>query len=296
MAHPILVGTCNWGDHDDFYPPELRGTRSKERLSYYAQFFPLVEVDTTFYGIPKPAVTDAWAERTPPGFLFNVKAYKSLTGHERDGGAPRRPTKEEETDFLAAIAPLRDAGRLVALHYQFAPWMTNTPAAREWLLDARDRHPDDVLAIEFRHRSWYGERVSETEDLLRELDAVFVAVDAPQIGSATAPPHLALTSDKLCIVRFHGRNWRTWYIKNAKSSKDRFDYLYPPSELQQWVPTVVEASKRVPVHVLTNNNSGNSAVVNAFDLGRLLHLDLPAPPPPIQATIDERDSSAGRES
>ena len=86
----ILVGTANWADHERFYPPALeKGARQREKLTYYARFFPIVEVDTTFYGIPRLSTVEGWLQRTPPGFRFNVKAYRSLTGHEREGGRPR---------------------------------------------------------------------------------------------------------------------------------------------------------------------------------------------------------------
>jgi uncharacterized protein YecE (DUF72 family) len=292
MAAPILVGTSNWADHHPFYPPELeKGRRQRDKLTFYARYFPIVEIDTTFYGIPKPQVVDAWLGRTPADFRFNVKAYKALTRHERENGVPRPPTAQEEQEFLLALQPLRQAGRLVAVHYQFPPWFTNTPEHRDAVAEARERHPDDIVAIEFRHRSWFdGEAWPQTEDLLRELDAVYVGVDAPQIGSATAPPVLAVTSSKLCIARFHGRNWKTWYIKNAKTTADRFDYLYPPPQLQEWVPAIqAAAAAGVPVHALMNNNRGNYAVVNAFDMGALLGLRLPRPPGPILETLRARD-------
>jgi uncharacterized protein YecE (DUF72 family) len=293
LGAPIAVGTCNWADHTDFYPPELeRGRRQRDKLTFYAAYFPVVEIDTTFYGIPRPPVVEAWTERTPATFRFNIKAYRSLTGHERENGRPRKPTPEEERDFLTALAPLRDSGKLVAVHYQFPPWFTNKPAAREWLLAARDRHPDDLLAVEFRHRSWYdGDAWPATEDLLRELDCVYVGVDSPQIGSATAPPILAVTSRQLCITRFHGRNRQTWY-SGGPTSGDRFNYLYTPSELAEWVPAIRAASDDgVPVHVLMNNNQSNYAVVNAFDFAALLGLRLPRPPEPIIETIRRRDGA-----
>ena len=288
----ILVGTSNWADHERFYPAALeKGARQREKLTYYARFFPIVEVDTTFYGIPRLSTVEGWLQRTPPGFRFNVKAYRSLTGHEREGGRPRAPTPEEVRDFLAAIAPLREAGRLVAVHYQFPPWFKNTPAARDVIAEARERHPDGIVAVEFRHRSWFdGDAWPATEELLTELDATYVGVDAPQIGDATAPPLLAVTSPRLAIARFHGRNRGTWYIRDAASSRDRFDYLYCPSELREWVPAIRAAAESgVPVHVILNNNRSNYAVVNAFDLAALLEVPLPAPPPPVLETLRERD-------
>ena len=291
MGAPIAVGTCNWADHTDFYPHEMEhGRRQRDKLTYYAGYFPIVEIDTTFYGIPRPPVVEGWVERTPDAFRFNIKAFRSLTGHERDNRRPRKPTADEERDFMAALAPLRQSGKLVAVHYQFPPWMTNRPEAREWLLEARDRHPDDLLAIEFRHRSWYdGDAWPATEDLLRELECVYVGVDSPQVGTGTAPPLLAVTSKRLCITRFHGRNWRTWY-KSGATSGDRFDYLYEPSELEEWVPGIRAVSDDgVPVHVLLNNNRSNYAVVNAFDFGALLGLGLPRPPEPVIETLRRRD-------
>lgn len=292
MSAEILVGTCNWADHKDFYPPELeKGRRQREKLDFYARFFPIVEIDTSFYGIPRPEVVDGWVARTPEAFTFNIKAFRSLTRHEREGGTPRPPTAEEVRDFLSALVPLRESRRLGAVHYQFPPWFTNRPDARDVLVETRERHPDDVVAIEFRHRSWFdGDAWPATEDLLRELDCVYVGVDAPQLGSGTAPPLLAITSPKLCIARFHGRNRRTWYRPDGPTSDYRFNYLYTPDELREWVPAIrAAAAHDTPVHVLLNNNRSNYAVVNAFDFGALLDRDLPRPPPPIIGRMQERD-------
>jgi uncharacterized protein YecE (DUF72 family) len=289
-AAPILVGTCNWVDHEQFYPDELRGRRQRERLAFYAGYFPLVEIDSSFYGIPTPARVAGWVARTPDAFVFNIKAYRSLTGHEREGGRPRPPTPEEEREFLEALRPLQGSGKLGAIHYQFPPWLVSGPAGREALLRARERHPDDTIAVEFRHRSWFEtERLAQTEDLLRELDCTLVGVDAPQLGSGTAPPHLAITSPRLVLVRFHGRNYETWYRKVATTG-ERFDYLYHPAELQQWVPAIHAAAERgVPVHVLMNNNRSNYAVVNGFDMAHLLGVRLPRPPEPVLRRMEERD-------
>lgn len=292
-AAPIVVGTCNWIDHKRFYPEELeRGRNQREKLTFYAQYFPVVEIDTTFYGIPKPQVVSGWVERTPENFRFDIKAFRSLTGHERENGRPRPPTPDEERDFLIALQPLRDSGKLAAVCYQFPPWFTNRPDNRDALVAIRERHPDDIIAVEFRHRSWFSdEALPYTEDLLRELDAVLVGVDAPQIGSGTAPAHLAITSRRLCIARFHGRNWRTWY-KRTKTSAERFDFLYRPAQLEHWVPAIrAAADEGVPVQVLMNNNASNYAVVNAFDMASLLGLSPRRPPQAIIDTMQERDGT-----
>ena len=95
MNAEILVGTCNWADHKDFYPAELeRGRGQRKKLDYYARFFPIVEIDTSFYGIPRPEVVEGWVARTPPHFTFNIKAFRSLTQHEREAGTPRPPTPD----------------------------------------------------------------------------------------------------------------------------------------------------------------------------------------------------------
>ncbi len=64
-----------------FYPPGW--VRAREaRLRYYASVFPLVEVDSSYYGMPNAANSVLWAERTPPGFVFNIKAFRLFTGHQ----------------------------------------------------------------------------------------------------------------------------------------------------------------------------------------------------------------------
>ena len=292
MGAPIAVGTCNWADHTDFYPHELEhGRRQREKLTYYAGYFPIVEIDTTFYGIPRPPVVEGWVARTPEAFRFNIKAFRSLTGHERENRRPRKPTADEERDFMAALAPLRQSGKLVAVHYQFPPWMTNRPEAREWLLEARDRHPGRSA-----RRSSSGTARGTTATPGRRPRTCCASSSASTWASTrrrSAParrrPLLAVTSQRLCITRFHGRNWRTWY-KSGATSGDRFDYLYEPSELEEWVPAIRAASDDgVPVHVLLNNNRSNYAVVNAFDFGALLGLGLPRPPEPVIETLRQRD-------
>ncbi|HEV3234280.1 MAG TPA: DUF72 domain-containing protein [Candidatus Dormibacteraeota bacterium] len=269
----ILVGTCNWADHEDFYRPRLP---ANERLRYYAQFFPIVEVDSTFYGIPKPSVPKRWSEQTPDDFKFNVKAYRSLTLHEREDGKPRRPTEEEEREFMDLLDPLRDTGKLRGVHYQFPPWFKAKPANMDYISELADKHPRDQLIVEFRHRSWSEPaRFDAVTELLAEAGIAYCIVDEPQLGTASMPPHLAVTTDKLAVLRMHGRNAKTWY-KKGETSADRFDYLYSEEELLEWVPRVRQLADRAKeVHVLFNNNRSNYAVVNGLQMAKLLDLGYP---------------------
>jgi uncharacterized protein YecE (DUF72 family) len=273
----ILIGTCNWLDHKGFYPPELdKSSRAKEKLTYYASQFPIVEVDSTFYGIPKPDVAMGWVQRTPDDFVFNVKAYRTLTGHGTREEPKRPATPEEERDFVELIKPIREAGKLGAIHYQFAPWVTHSVKAREALLEVRERHPGDRVAIEFRHNSWYEpEAFAQTTELLTEAGITLVAVDAPQLGSATAPPVLTITSPKLVVVRFHGRNYKTWYQKGATSA-DRFDYDYRADEFSPWKRRLRDVEDKVEeMHLLMNTNAGSQGPDNAQLLASVLGVKLP---------------------
>src|SRR5580765_6902000 len=81
----ILVGTASWTDKSlincgRFYPQGA--TNAEARLRYYASQFPMVEVDSSYYAIPAPETAQLWAQRTPPDFVFNVKAFRALTGHQ----------------------------------------------------------------------------------------------------------------------------------------------------------------------------------------------------------------------
>jgi uncharacterized protein YecE (DUF72 family) len=173
---------------------------------------------------------------------------------------------------------VRDAGKLRAVHYQFPPWFTANPANMDYISRLPDRHPQDRLIVEFRHRSWSEPgRFDAVTELLEEAGMTYCIVDEPQLGSASMAPHMAVTTPDLSVLRLHGHNYKTWY-KKGDTSADRFDYLYPEDELLEWVPRIRTLADRVKeVHVLFNNNRSNYAVVNALQMAQLLDLGLPAP-------------------
>ncbi len=288
MSAEVRVGTCNWSDHRDFYPA---GLAARDRLAYYARFFPLVEVDSSYYAIPPPARTAAWAGAVPADFRFNFKAHRALTYHEREQGAAREPTPAEERAFVACLEPVREAGKLRAVHYQFPPWFTAGPENMNRLARLRDRHPEDPVVVEFRHRSWAGEGVvEELLELLREAQLSLCVVDEPQLGTGSFPVLAEVTDPRLTVIRFHGRNRNTWY-RTGPTSGDRFDYLYSKEELREWLGRVAELAEQVEeVHLLFNNNRANYAVVNGLQMAELLGLAYP----PLASSPSLFDQLPGR--
>jgi uncharacterized protein YecE (DUF72 family) len=270
----IRVGTCAWADHEEYYP---KGLPPAERLAYYARHFAIVEVDSSFYHLQPPKWYASWAAKTPEHFVFNVKAYGAMTRHHREPRQGEENLPEVFQRFEASIQPLREAGKLKALHFQFPPWFVRSEENKDWVAYCRDFFPGDLVAVEFRHSSWFqGAAREETLAMLRGLKAVNVVCDEPQVGTGTVPAVLAVTDPRLAIVRFHGRNAKTWYMK-AETTAQRFDYLYSRAELGEWVAPIRQQleAEADEVHLLMNNNRSNYAVRNALDLMDLLELPMP---------------------
>lgn len=260
----IRVGTCAWADHEEFYPPGLPPT---DRLSYYARRYPVVEINSSFYHLLPPRNYAGWAEKTPPDFAFDVKAHGQLSQHRRD----EPPTAEAFAAFRASYRPMVETGKLRAVLFQFPPWFVDDAKNRRYLGRVAAEMGEDQVVIEFRHTSWLTpDAAPETLGLLSELGLGYVVVDAPQVGTGTAPLVPAVTDPDLAYVRLHGRNTATWY-KKTRTTGERFDYLYAEDELKEWLPRIEElAGRAAEVHVLFNNNRRNYATINAEQLMRLL--------------------------
>ncbi|MEH0827421.1 MULTISPECIES: DUF72 domain-containing protein [Micromonospora] len=284
----IKVGTASWTDRtllDSGWYPASADTPEK-RLSYYARQFPLVEVDATYYSPPAERTARLWAERTPAGFTFNVKAFSLLTGHPTRVSAlykdlrpetdkrnvypddlPAQAYEEVWTRFLSALDPLVEAGKLGALLFQFPPWFTIKRANKEYLLEVARRCAPLRPVFEFRHASWFdGDNAEETLGFLREHELPFVCVDMPQGHKSSVPPVLAATAD-LAVVRFHGHSDK-W---TSKDIHEKFGYDYSERELRDWAPKLRElAGQTGQTHVLMNNCYQDYAQRNATTLAGLL--------------------------
>ena len=302
MTARILVGTCSWADKtlvdcDRFYPPTLK--TAEERLRFYAGQFPLVEVDSSYYGLPSERNAALWVERTPAHFTFDVKAFRLMTQHptppnalpkDLREGLPaslaskpnlyRRDLPREAVDqvwerFASALLPLDSAGKLGVVVFQFPPWFLPGPDSSEYLLEAQARLPQYRIAVEFRNGRWLSERNAErTLRFLADHRLAFVCVDEPQGFSNSVPPVAAATTD-VALVRFHGRNTATW-AKRGTSPAERFYWLYREEELREWVPRVEKLAQEArEVHLLMNNCREDKAVAGARQLQMLLHLPAP---------------------
>jgi len=244
----ILIGTSGYSFRDwvgPFYPS---GTRAKDFLPYYARHFGTVEVNSTYYGIPRPEVLARMADKTPEHFRFVVKLNQAMT-HDRslDSNVVR--------DFQAAIEPLKRAGKYDGLLAQF-PWaFRRTPENRRFLASLRDRLATEPLFVEFRHDSWL---TSGLEGSLREHGMGFCAVDEPRL-SHLMPPVAMVTSDD-AYVRFHGRNEAAWWGGGAH----RYDYDYRREELEEWVSKIRELADRARrVYLFFNNCHAGQAARSA---------------------------------
>jgi len=283
-----------------WYPPEARN--AEQRLAHYAAHFPLVEVDSSYYALPSERNSELWVARTPPDFTFNFKAFALLTGHGaahsrlpailRDSlpadfaaGKKQIYMKDlpEEAQrwiwdaFERALDPLRRAGKLGAILFQFPPWFHISRSSKQSLERCRQQLPHDRLAVEFRNASWLSDHnAAETLSLLADHDLTYVCVDEPQGFRSSVPPVTAVTSPDLAMLRLHGRNAETWDKPNV-SVVERFKYLYSDAELQELAPRVAElAGEAKQTHVLFNNCYSDFGVRNAARLADLVGAVQPA--------------------
>ncbi|MVW70554.1 DUF72 domain-containing protein [Bordetella sp. 15P40C-2] len=291
----ILTGTASWTDPTllacgRFYPRDVRTPEA--RLRYYATQFHLLEVDATYYRLLDARVAHAWAQRTPEDFAFHVKAHRLFTGHpaptqdlpgdiqqELAGQTklfyhqlPRELQEELWRRFLIALEPLRLAGKLHAIHFQFAPWIQRGARGMALLRECQRYMDEHVMSVEFRHRSWFSTKTASawTLDVLREANMVHTVVDAPQGFDNTVPALWDATHPDLAVVRLHGRNADAWG-NNTGASSGRFQYEYSPEELAELAQSIKRLAERVRnTHVVLNTNYQDQGMRNAAGLAAAL--------------------------
>jgi uncharacterized protein YecE (DUF72 family) len=293
----IRCGIAGWVDKSLidsklFYPLSVK--TSEARLHFYATQFSMVEVDSTYYGMPKRENSELWVARTPPGFVFDIKSFSLFTNHPTQPMALPKDIREELPEklkaknlylelmpaelvdeswarFCDALEPLRAAGKLGAVFFQFPPWFLPSSRSLAYVEQCQERMFGFQIAVEFRKPEWLDQRhVDGTLAFLRSRDIPYVAVDVPPGHHTSMPPVSEVTSSRLAVVRFHGRNHETWDIKGAPPNL-RFRHDYKDEELAEWVPRIKEMERSArDVHAVMNNNYSNYSVKNAQQLERLL--------------------------
>ena len=288
----VRVGTASWTDRtlieSGWYPPEAR--TPEKRLRYYAGQFDLVEVDATYYALPARQAAEAWAARTPAGFTFNIKAFSLFTQHPTrvaalpadlrqaadKAGKDRVYLRDVDSSvadeawdrFLAALDPLRQAGKLGAILLQFPPWFPISRARKDYIVSCAYRVAPRQVCVEFRNHTWMTpENREETLAFLSVHKLPYVCVDMPQGYRDSIPPVLAATDSELAVVRLHGHSDR-W---DSKDIHQRFGYRYTDGELAEWARNIGELAGRArDTHVLFNNCYSDYAQRNARYLADLL--------------------------
>jgi uncharacterized protein YecE (DUF72 family) len=297
----VRVGICSWADPalieaGTFYPK--KSMSAEARLRFYAGVFDVVEVNASYYAIPDVLTVRRWAERTPPGFVFHVKAWSLMTGHhprpqtlpaEVQASLPARARRSHRGEILAddvpaegvdaafrlfraALRPLEEAGKLGYVLFQFAPWVHFDTTRLDYLASLPARLPGWSVAAEFRHRSWFPDHADETLRALREARLAHVVTDAPAVGGAM--PHVTAVTAPTSVLRLHGRN-ADGFLRQLRGEepavREKYDYLYSDAELAALVPEIGGlAAESEEVFVSFNNNNRDYPVRNALALRRLL--------------------------
>lgn len=291
---PVHIGTSGWhyprgrGTWNGIFYPATRGrARGFDELSFYAEHFDTVEVNTTFYGQPRANVSRDWARRTPRGFEFAVKLYQKFT-HPRmyasrldevlppsDDRQARddaieslaRPTPADIAEFKLGIDPLAEAGKLGPLLAQFPPSFKNRPAERDYLANLLDDLGAYHVAVELRHASW-SDSLAETLSLLNGFGAAWVQIDEPKFRFSIRQ-NLLPNVTSFFYVRLHGRNSAKWWKHD--NAEDRYDYLYSKEELQPFGDALSAAKALVKkAYLYTNNHFSAQGVANAVMIKRQL--------------------------
>lgn len=297
------VGLCAWQDKSmladgHFYPQKTMS--AEDRLWWYSRFFDNVEVNASFYAPLSADNAVRWVKRTPPGFLFHVKAYGLLTGHHLDAARlppplaemlppGARPDARGQIDnaafpaearawaldaFREPLQVLADAGKLGYVLFQMAPWVRYGPEALEYLARLPAALPGCTLAVELRDQSWLPRHADETLDFLARHGLAYVSVDAPRTPGMI-PSTTALTSP-IAVLRLHGRNTRGFMRQlqgKAPSVAEKYGYLYSDAELAEIVARARALDGRARrVYLELNNNVEDAPAINGGQIKELLGL------------------------
>lgn len=248
----IRVGTSGYSFDDwrgRFYPDN---TVKGKMLDYYVQHFRTVEINSTYYRIPHPAVMANITRKAPDGFDFMVKVPQSFTHRRTD-------LDSDLAKYLEALKPMLESGKLAGLLAQFPYSFKFSSDGLDYLSSLREALGEFALFVEFRHDSWVNRTMY---DRLRADQTGYVCVDEPQLPGLLKPDMFCTT--KTAYVRLHGRNADQWWDGGPL----RYDYSYSDDEMREWkerIDKLVAKKKADRVYVFFNNCHHGQAAANAID-------------------------------
>ncbi|CAN5821635.1 DUF72 domain-containing protein [soil metagenome] len=278
QGHPILIGCSGWSYPDwqgPFYPPALE---APDYLEYYADRFPVVEVDSTFYRPPTSRMVRTWRDRTPESFQFALKVPRVIT-HVKQ----LRDCREEVDGFVASIEPLgaKLSCALLQLGYFNREAFRAVDEFLEVLGDflATWPHPAVPLAVEIRNPRWVG---PELANLLRTHQTCLTLTEQSWMPS---PKQIAGRIDPvtgpLAFVRLLGDRQG---IERITTTWDRC-VLDRSAELADTAEVVRTLARRVPVLVFANNHYAGHSPETARQFRTVLGLPEPIPPQRPRMTL-----------
>lgn len=252
----LKIGTSGYS-YDDwrgvFYPQKIP---SNKMLEFYCQHFNTVEINMTYYALPRSQIFEGFAKRTPENFKFIVKTNKETT-HVR---------KENDTilkKLLESMRPLFDSGKFSGFLAQFPYSFKNTEKNREYLADTKKLIGDLPLFVEFRNYTWNDENLAK---FLNENDIGYVNVDEPRLRGLLPPQDIATTN--MGYIRMHGRNGKNWW---DGTNTTRYDYGYSNDELKEWLTNISNILKKTyKTYIFFNNHPTGKAVKNARQMMEIL--------------------------
>jgi uncharacterized protein YecE (DUF72 family) len=257
-AANVRIGPAGWS-YDDWegivYP--ARKPKGFDPLAYLAQYFDVIEINSTFYRPPAARAAASWVRRTADNarFKFTLKLHQKFT-HERRG-----LTAEDETAFKSGIEPIVEAGKLGCVLMQF-PWSFKYfPENSLYLKRLIERFAQYPLVLEVRNATWDNEVVYE---LLAERGVGFCNIDQPLFRGQLRPTQHA--TSQVGYVRLHGQNIESWFKEDA-GRDERYNYYYAMDELAPWIERIrTVAAQAKETYVITNNHYQGQAVANALQL------------------------------
>jgi len=253
----IFLGTSGYS-YDDWIGPFYRHDMKKPRmLEYYQHFFPVTELNYTYYTMPRPS-TLFQIRNKAPHMHFSVKAHQSLT-HER------RVVLQTWQEFADAMTVLSDTEQLSCLLFQFPYSFKCTHDNFAYLDDVIEYFNSFHIVLELRHASWYNE-ISYA--YARKRGITLCSVDAPRLPGLTS--NVICPGRELSYYRLHGRNARNWFDGDTIT---RYDYTYTPEEIEEIVNniiTLIETSSSV--YVFANNHPRAQAIETVSSIAQALDI------------------------